>query len=172
VIPVVTLIVTHLRFPPINDITTDPKNPPEFVHAEELPANHARDLKYDAATYAAVQEAAPAYKNLAPLKMDGSPDDVFKKTEIIVGETPVWQITYTDPQNRQLEGVATSWLFRFQDDFVIQVRPAAGGGSFLEMRSKSRDGQGDFGANYNRIESFFRLVQGPPRGAVAPQPAT
>jgi uncharacterized protein (DUF1499 family) len=166
-IPVVLLIVTH-PYPAINDITTDTKNPPEFVHAQELPANQGRDLKYNVAVYAPVQEAAPAYKELAPLKMDGAPDDVFKKTEIIVGEAPVWQITYTDPQTHQLEGVATSWLFRFQDDFVIQVRPADGGGSWLEMRSKSRDGKGDFGANYNRIQSFFRLVQGQPRGVVAP----
>ncbi|HLW70752.1 MAG TPA: DUF1499 domain-containing protein [Candidatus Binataceae bacterium] len=166
-VPVVLVIVTH-PYPAINDITTDTKNPPEFIHAQELPANQGRDLKYNAAAYAPVQEAASAYKDLAPLKLDGSPDDVFKKTEIIVGEAPVWQITYTDPQRRQLEGVATSWLFRFQDDFVIQVRPADGGGSLLEMRSKSRDGKGDFGANYNRIQSFFRLVQGQPRGVVAP----
>jgi uncharacterized protein (DUF1499 family) len=170
VVPVVLIVVSH-PYPPINDITTDTTNPPEFIHAQELPANQGRDLKYDAAKYKAVQEAAPAYKDLAPLKLDGSPDDVFKKTEIIVGEVPAWQITNTDAQSRQLEGVATSSLFRFQDDFVIQVRPAAGGGSLLEMRSKSRDGKGDFGSNYNRIESFFRLVQGQPRGAVAAQPS-
>jgi uncharacterized protein (DUF1499 family) len=42
------------------------------------------------------------------------------------------------------------------DDFVIQVRPAPDGtGSLIEMRSKSRDGIGDFGVNYKRIRMFF-----------------
>ena len=67
-----------------------------------------------------------------------------------------WKVTYTDPKTRSLEGVATTSLFRFHDDFVIQVRPAPGGsGSLVEMRSKSRDGQGDVGANYKRIQSFL-----------------
>ena len=61
--------------------------------------------------------------------------------------------------------MATSTLFRFHDDFVIQVRPAAETDySLVEMRSKSRDGKGDLGTNYNRIESFFRALEGPPRG--------
>lgn len=170
VLPVVLLVVTH-PYPAINDITTDTEKSPEFVHAQEQAGNQGRDMKYDAAKYAAIQQATPAYKDLAPLKMDGSPDEVFKKAEIIVGEVPNWQITNSDPQTRQIEGVATSFLFRFKDDFVIQVRPD-GSGSQIEMRSKSRDGKGDFGANYNRIETFFRLVQGQPRGMTPPQPAS
>lgn len=162
VLPVLGVVLTH-PYPAINDITTDTKSPPEFVHAEDLPANRGRDLKYNAAT-AKVQENAGVYRGLAPLKLAASPDDAYKKAEIIAGEVTVWQITSRDPQKRTIEGVATSTLFRFQDDFVIQVRPASGGGSLVEMRSKSRDGKGDLGANYNRIESFFRLLQGPPRG--------
>ena len=68
-----------------------------------------------------------------------------------------WKITYEDPKTRTIEGVATTRLFHFQDDFVIQVRPASGG-SEVEMRSKSRDGKGDVGANYKRITAFFRTL--------------
>jgi uncharacterized protein (DUF1499 family) len=168
--PIGNIFITHRGYPPINDITTDTKNPPEFVHAQDLPANHGRNMKYDAATYAAKQEAAPAYKGLAPLKFDGKPDDVFEKAEIIAGEIPDWQITDNDPKTHTLEGIATSIVFRFKDDFVIQVRDADNGGSLVEMRSKSRDGKGDLGTNYNRIESFFRLLQGTPRGVPTPTP--
>jgi uncharacterized protein (DUF1499 family) len=164
VVPVVVIFVTH-PYPPINDITTDTKNPPEFVHAQEEPANQKRDMKYDAAKYAAVQEGAPMYKDLAPLKTDATPDDAYNHARIIAGEIKDWRLTYNDPQTRTTEGVATSMLFRFKDDFVIQVRPADGGGSLIEMRSKSRDGIGDFGVNYVRIKRFLKLVQGPPRGA-------
>jgi uncharacterized protein (DUF1499 family) len=173
---IVLVPVAHVRgetsqYPPINDITTDTKNPPEFVHAQSLSANTSRDMGYQAET-AAIQQATPVYSNLAPLRMSGSPADVFRRVQIIAGEFPGWLVTYRDPQTRTVEGVATSTVFQFKDDFVIQVRPdSSGSGSLVEMRSKSRDGKGDLGTNYNRIESFFRALQGPVRGAI-PAPAS
>jgi len=164
VLPIVRIIRSTRQYPPINDITTDTKNPPSFVHAQTLPANRSRDMSYKP-EMASAQEAAPVYANLAPLKLPGSPDDVYKRVEIIAGEFPGWQVTYRDPVRHMVEGVATSTLFQFKDDFVIQVQPAADSSdSLVEMRSKSRDGKGDLGANYNRIESFFKALQGPPRG--------
>jgi len=164
VIPIVRIIRSTRQYPPINDITTDTKNPPSFMHAQTLPANQSRDMSYRP-QMASAQEAAPVYRNLAPLKLPGSPDDVYKRVEIIAGEFPGWQVTYRDPARHAVEGIATSTLFQFKDDFVIQVQPAHDSGeSLVEMRSKSRDGKGDLGANYNRIESFFKALQGPPRG--------
>jgi len=165
VLPILMIVATHRQYPAINDITTDTANPPEFVEAPQLPENHGRSMKYDNATYASIQQNAPVYRNLGPLKFDYKPDDTFKKAEIIAGEIPDWQITRNDSKTRTLEGVATSKWFHFKDDFVIQVRPADGQSSLVEMRSKSRDGKGDLGANYNRIEMFFHALQGPPRGA-------
>jgi uncharacterized protein (DUF1499 family) len=163
-LPIVRIVRTTRQYPPINDITTDTKNPPSFTYAQTLPANRSRDMSYKP-EMASVQEQAPVYQNLAPLKLTGTPDDVYKRVEIIAGEFPGWQVTYRDPARHTIEGVATSTLFQFKDDFVIQVQPAADGGeSIVEMRSKSRDGRGDLGANYNRIESFFKALQGPPRG--------
>jgi uncharacterized protein (DUF1499 family) len=162
--PMLRIIRSTRQYPPINDITTDTKSPPPFVHAQSLAANRSRDMSYKP-EMAAVQKAAPVYRNVAPLKLPGSPDDVYKRVEIIAGEFPGWQVTYRDPARHTVEGVATSTLFQFKDDFVIQVQPATDGSdSLVEMRSKSRDGRGDLGANYNRIESFFAALQGPPRG--------
>jgi uncharacterized protein (DUF1499 family) len=163
-VPIIRIVRSTRQYPPINDITTNPKNAPSFVHAQTLPGNHNRDMSYKP-EMAAVQEKTPVYANLAPLKLPGNPVDVYKRVEIIAGEFPGWQITYHDPAQRTVEGVATSTIFQFKDDFVIQVEPAADGAdSLVEMRSKSRDGKGDLGVNYNRIESFFAALQGPPRG--------
>ena len=157
VAPVLWTIATTSKYPPINDITTDVDSPPEFVHASELPPNHGRDLKYDKAKYAARQQAG--YGAVEPLKMPEAPDDAFKVVAKKAAEMPSWQLTGTDPQARTIEGVCSSGLFHFQDDFVIQVRPdPSGSGSLLEMRSKSRDGVGDLGVNYNRIKRFFAKV--------------
>jgi uncharacterized protein (DUF1499 family) len=61
--------------------------------------------------------------------------------------------------------MSVSKVFRFKDDFVIQVRPAPGGGSLVEMRSRSRQQQADLGSNYERIVSFFNDLQNPPSPA-------
>jgi uncharacterized protein (DUF1499 family) len=162
--PIFRIRLSTKQYPPINDITTNPKNPPSFTYAQSLPANRSRDLSYKPET-ASAQEAASAYRNLAPLKLPGTPDEVYKRVEIIAGEFPGWQVTYRDPAHHTVEGIASSTLFQFKDDFIIQVQPAAANGeSLVQMRSKSRDGRGDLGVNYNRIESFFKALQGPPRG--------
>jgi len=48
----------------------------------------------------------------------------------------------------------TSKIFRFVDDIVVRVRPAENGGAIVDVRSKSRVGQGDIGANAARIRRF------------------
>jgi uncharacterized protein (DUF1499 family) len=155
-LPVILIILTSPKVPPINDITTDFDHPPEFTNAQQGNANRGRDMKYDRTKYADRQ--LQGYGPLAPLKMPEPPDDAFKAVQRTAAQMPTWTITMTDPATRTIEGYATSKLFHFNDDFVIQVRPGDDGGSLLEMRSKSRDGIGDFGVNYKRIKGFFAAI--------------
>ena len=154
--PVLLIILTGPKVPAINDITTDFDNPPEFTHAQDLNANRGRDMKYDKAKYADRQ--LQGYGPLPPLKMPDPPDEAFKTVQRTAAEMPTWTITVTDPATRTIEGYSTSNLFHFNDDFVIVVRPGDGGGSLLEMRSKSRDGIGDNGVNHKRIKDFFAAI--------------
>lgn len=155
-LPVFAVITAH-RYPAINDITTDFTNPPEYIHAAELVANQGRDMKYNRDKYMAAQQKG--YPPLGPSSVTGDPAAVFDRVKTLVASMPDWQITYVDPKSKTLEGVSTSQLFHFQDDFVIQVRPGPNGGSLVEMRSKSRDGVGDLGVNYNRIVMFLSKLQ-------------
>jgi uncharacterized protein (DUF1499 family) len=158
-VPILLLFLSGRKYPAINDITTDFDNPPEFTRAPQFPANQGRDMKYDKQRYA--ERQAAGYDELAPLKMPSDPDATFAKVEAAAKEVPTWLITVDDPKAHTLEGIATSRLFHFNDDFVIQVRPAADGpGSLVEMRSKSRVGIGDFGVNYKRIKMFFAMLSG------------
>ncbi len=138
--------------PRINDITTDPANPPQFVKAQFEPSNLGRDLSYPGESFAAQQREG--YPDLAPLKLSLPPDAAFAKVKSTAQSMPAWQVTREDDATHTLEGVESTWLFRFRDDFVIEVRPADGG-SVVQMRSKSRVGKGDVGANAKRIERFF-----------------
>ncbi|GIW42453.1 MAG: hypothetical protein KatS3mg076_3030 [Candidatus Binatia bacterium] len=140
------------RYPPINDITTDVENPPRFVAAADLEANRGRDLSYPGEEFARQQRTA--YPDLEPLRAAESPDVVFERVVETARQMPGWSLVRVDAGRKALEGTATTWLFRFRDDFVIEVRPTDGG-SVVHMRSKSRDGRGDIGANAKRIRAFF-----------------
>jgi uncharacterized protein (DUF1499 family) len=153
----VYLAVGARGYPAINDITTDVNNPPEFVHAAAFAQNHGRNLTYNKAKFA--QRQQQGYGAVEPLRVAQDPDQCFKEVSTLASDMHEWRVTYTDAKARTIEGVATTPLFHFHDDFVIQCRPAtAGNGSLVEMRSKSRDGEGDVGANYKRIEGFFRTL--------------
>ncbi len=157
-VPIFLIALSGRRYPAINDITTDFDNPPEFTYAIQMADNQGRDLKYNRARYADRQQAG--YGELAPLKTGVDTVGTFARVEDTARHIPSWVITLDDPNTHTLEGVATSRLFHFHDDFVIQVRPATdGSGSLIEMRSKSRVGVGDFGMNYKRIRMFFDTFQ-------------
>jgi uncharacterized protein (DUF1499 family) len=137
--------------PLINDITTDLVEPPNLIAAQDRPGNRGRDMVYPEAFKPQVRAA---YGDLAPLHLAEPPDAVFARAIRLAQARPDWEVTYVNGSARTFEGVATSRLFRFRDDFVVRVRPD-GEGSVVDMRSKSRDGQGDLGKNAARIRAFL-----------------
>ena len=152
----VLIAMPSAKVPPINDITTDTATPPQFVKAGSLDGNQGRDMKYPGASFADQQRAG--YPDLAPLTLNVPADEAFKRIEAAARQMPNWEITRSDPAAHALEGVATSSVFRFKDDFVIEVR-GQDSTSTVQMRSKSRDGKGDVGANAARVRAFFAKIR-------------
>jgi uncharacterized protein (DUF1499 family) len=139
--------------PRINDITTNPEDPPAFTHAGQLPGNQGRDLSYPP-DFAAQQRAG--YPDLAPIRIQASLPDAFQRC-VRAAESLGWEITYRDPSGSALEATETSRIFRFVDDISVRLR-TDGTETVIDMRSKSRVGQGDVGANARRIEAFRKKV--------------
>jgi uncharacterized protein (DUF1499 family) len=151
----VGLLVPKIEFPRINDITTDLADPPSFRHAQSLPANQGRDLGYPDGFKEIVRGA---YPDLRPARLAAPPAGSFDRALLVARAMPDWEITSTDRDALSFEAVATSRLFHFQDDVVVRVR-GADGGSVVDVRSKSRDGRGDLGANAARIREFTTKLQ-------------
>lgn len=154
--------------PRINDISTDLEDAPPFVQAQAEPENQGRYMGYPEEFKPVVRDF---YKNLKPLTVAAAPEAVFLQAQALAREQPRWQVTAVDPQAMTFEGVVETRLFRFRDDFVVRVRPD-GTGSRVDMRSKSRVGKGDLGANAQRIEQFLqalstRVSAGAEKGAAA-----
>jgi Protein of unknown function (DUF1499) len=137
------------NLPLINDISTDLEDPPEFIALAEVPANAGRDMSYPEG-FAIEQRAG--YPDLAGILVPTPPDETFQATVRAI-EGLGWEIVDRDPARGHIEATATSRIFHFVDDIVVRIEPE-GFGSRVDVRSKSRMGKGDLGANAARIRQL------------------
>jgi len=140
--------------PPINDITTDLANPPAFADADLVPDYRGRDMGYPAEF---VDIVAKNYPELAPVTLAEAPTAAFERAAG-AAEALGWEVVAKDGGALAFYARDTSTIFRFVDDIVVRIQPTAGG-SKIDMRSKSRDGKSDLGANAKRIRAFFAELE-------------
>ena len=152
----VTIAAMSANDPPINDFTTDLADPPQFVQAGSIPANAGRDLSYPL-EFASIQRECCA--DLRGTLLDPPPAAAFRRALATARAMPTWEVTYSDLATGIIEAVATTPVFGFQDDLVVRVRPSPQGGTRVDLRSKSRDGRGDIGANAARIRAFVQELE-------------
>ena len=144
------------QVPPINDITTDAEDPPALQDAAAAPENAGKDLAYPKDFFAAQQAA---YPDLGPIVVPMPPAEAYAAAEKAAGSLG-WEILRSDPAASSFEARETSRVFLFVDDMVVRVRPE-GDGARVDVRSRSRVGQSDIGANAARIRAFAaKLKQG------------
>lgn len=144
--------------PPIHDISTDTVDPPAFVDVVPLrqAANAANPPQYAGAEDAAMQ--AEAYPDIQTIVLDMPAAEAFARAEA-AARAMGWDMVAVAPAEGRIEATAsTSWI-GFKDDVVIRVA-AAGNGSRIDVRSKSRVGKGDAGMNARRIREFRARLAG------------
>lgn len=140
--------------PRINDVSTDLDNPPPLTTAATAPENAGKDLSYPEEFKSEVRQG---YPHLIGKKLAHPPTEAFEAVKRAAAAFPTWTVTRTDDAMMTLEGYETAGIFKFVDDFVIRVEPLESQ-SVVNMRSRSRVGKGDFGANAKRIERFFAAL--------------
>jgi len=69
-----------------------------------------------------------------------------------------WQIISSAPADGRVEATDTTFWFGFKDDIVIRVSKLPDG-SRIDMRSLSRVGRSDVGANAARIRHFIMAIK-------------
>lgn len=142
--------------PPINDITTDLEDPPAFADASLVPDYRNRDMSYPEDF---VEVVRTSYPDLAPLRLDAAPNEAFERA-VAAAESLGWQIVAKDGGAGAFYARDETGIFRFVDDVVVRVRPDGDGdGAKIDVRSKSRDGQGDLGANAARIRALLEEIE-------------
>jgi len=155
--------------PFIHDITTDISNPPQIVAAASAqrknpPAYLGADPapRGNGATISAAQQAA--FPDIVPLSLKGNVRDVTAKARGIVESMgmeilPAPGLDGAVANESTIEAVATSTWFGFKDDFVVRLADQGDGSVRVDVRSKSRVGVSDLGANAARVRQFMKDVR-------------
>ncbi|WP_345295371.1 DUF1499 domain-containing protein [Luteimonas vadosa] len=144
------------RLPPIHDISTDTTQPPAFVAVLPLRAGAPNSAEYGGEEIAAQQRVG--YPDLAPLRLDLPAEDAFEHA-LATARLMGWELVDADPASGRIEATDTTFWFGFKDDVVVRVRPD-GDGSRIDVRSVSRVGGSDVGANAARIRAYLRRIGG------------
>lgn len=142
------------RLPFIHDITTDLENPPAFVAILPLRAGAPNPAEYGGPEVAAQQRAG--YRHLGPLTLSAPPQQAFARALAAAREMG-WEIVASEPIEGRIEATATTFWFGFKDDVVVRVTPV-NGGSRIDVRSVSRVGRSDVGANAERISAYLARI--------------
>lgn len=159
VIPLIVVgpqILKARSVPPIHDITTDTENVPTFQVIVKHRVHSPNSLEYGSKELPAEKLAAmqlEAYPNVKPLLTDLAMEEAMSRSETVL-ESQGIKVVSVDLDAGIVEATATTFWFGFKDDLVVRVAPTATG-SKIDVRSVSRVGQSDIGANAARIEKFL-----------------
>ncbi|WP_323843847.1 DUF1499 domain-containing protein [Microbulbifer magnicolonia] len=156
-LPLITVGKSNFDVPKIHDISTDLQSPPEYQAVLSLRREGDNSPKYAGEEVAKLQREADIYADIQPLQLEMP---VARATEVAaaVAEDLGWRVVALEPKRGHLEAVDRTPLLGFSDDVVVRVQ-AENGGSRVDIRSSSRVGISDLGANAKRIRSFLSELQ-------------
>ncbi len=141
---------TAQSVPAIHDISTDTDHPPEFVALLPLRTGAPNGAAYGGPEIAAQQHRA--YPDIQPLTLRVPPQKAFSQA-LKAMDAMGWEIIDASPGEGRIEATDTTFWFGFKDDIVVRIR-AQGDDSRVDVRSVSRVGKSDVGANARRIRKY------------------
>jgi uncharacterized protein (DUF1499 family) len=139
--------------PPIHNISTDVVDPPQFQFMADVPRENT--LEYDAERLAPLQQQA--YPQVRPVTTALPPAEALERSVNVLRDMDL-DVVHVDEEAGTVEATATTRWFGFKDDVVVRVR-ATDTGSVVDLRSVSRVGLSDLGANAARIQRFILLFE-------------
>ncbi|MBB5519597.1 DUF1499 domain-containing protein [Amphiplicatus metriothermophilus] len=154
--------------PFIHDVTTDFENPPAIIAGADWPRKNPPDyvgaekVRDSGMTVAEAQRAA--FPDIAPLMLETDLSAAREQARAailamgmeILAEGPAGD---SSGDGWRIEAAATSFWYGFKDDFVVRLAPREEGGVRIDVRSKSRVGGSDLGANARRTREFLKRMQ-------------
>ena len=155
--PVLFSVLGSSGLPHIHDITTDLDNPPVFSVIPSLRIETDNPLDRQFPDLAQLQREG--YPDLKPLQFNRSPEAVFERALQLI-KSRGWQIaaSASSAEKGIIEATAVTPVMGFKDDAVIRIQNT-GEKVQVDMRSVSRVGLSDLGANAKRIRQFLNDLE-------------
>ncbi len=150
--------------PFIHDITTDFEQPPEISAAAGLPRKNppvyvgAEMVRDSEMTVAEAQRTA--FPDIRPLTVTQDLETTAAAAHATLDDMKLETIAEGPASDQsgagwRIEAVATSFWYGFKDDFIVRLTSAGEDGTRIDVRSKSRVGGSDLGANAARVRDFL-----------------
>jgi len=162
-----TLAMHARSVPAIHDISTDLADPPAFRSLslrednwDNIPGEDDEDMRGLNPQQRWRRIHQDEYGDIRTVRVDRPVKEVMAKAERLA-EDRGWDIAALRVAEGRMEAVATTQMFGFKDDVVLRVKPTQDDkGSIVDMRSVSRVGQSDLGANAERVQDFLADLSG------------
>lgn len=153
----ISLLPKMRSLPSINDVTTDPANPPSFVTIAKLRQSGANPVDY--ASEATLQ--AQAYPDLRTLVVQRDAIETVSLVAQALRKLRMEVVREVAPERRSgvgyVEAVDRTLVLGFYDDVVVRVA-GNGRGALVDIRSASRYGRHDLGSNANRVRKVMTAL--------------
>jgi uncharacterized protein (DUF1499 family) len=157
------LAARAMRLPTLNDISTDIADPPVFSTSPAVLAARGGTSPPDIDRR--LREAqVRAYPTVKTMVLESEPEEAFQLVLRAVKALKWRVIEEIRPDDRrglgQIEAIDETRLLRFRDDITIRFR-WTGSETRVDIRSASRIGRHDLGANAARILRLMQQVTNP-----------
>jgi len=86
------------------------------------------------------------------------PEDMLNRVQEAINALH-WHIDAVDPRQGIVRATVRSELLGFEDDFAVTIHPRHNKSSRLAIRSASRVGSADFGANTGHVLKFIHTLE-------------
>ena len=133
----------------IHDVSTDTEDPPAFVALRDLRLQCRNGVEYSG--------GKQSHSDIEPQFFTQPRDKIFQAA-LAAANISQWHIAASNESDGRIEATATTPLLRFKDDLVIRIRSHESG-TCLDIRSASRVGSSDFGANARRIRAYLAKLK-------------
>lgn len=156
------LFVLSRKWPMLNDVTTDVKNPPALTGAEKARTPGSNPVTYPADRFASLQQAS--YPDIKTLVVPRSSEETFELVLQAIGKLKM-RSAYEVPPDEEpgapgiVEVADKTLIFGFTDDVVIRITGDETT-SRVDVRSSSRYGKSDFGRNAERVRTILKEIGG------------
>ena len=153
--PPIAMLQLAKSFPYIHDVTTDTDDPPTYEALAGTRDAAPNKSAYEGAKVAAEQKGA--YPDIQPLVLPLAPPQAFERA-MDAARAEGWDIAASEAAKGRIEATATTPWFGFKDDIVVRVR-GENAGSRIDVRSASRVGLSDLGANAKRVRDYVSRIR-------------